>query len=422
MFSLKGREGRNDPPRSHGGDDHREPLAPWSADPGIREIRHYKVSPKQQEDEPRSHDRLSGKMLLISGIIIAISLVGAGYVAYDAQRKFALEHLAGTDKEISASIIAALPDVGWIAMALVALVAALRGQSSLRARLGVLIFFGLSLAAQILYAPRTPEGVLVAVIAPIALAWMLESLIIEVRRWAGHRLKVEMDETPILTGLLRALWRGLRGVVALLMWVVRFCLDRRGTWGGVRDWVLETAPIAPGRTLASLRAADAEQRAATATYTAEQVRAETAEQMRAIESAAEAERAELTRRAAEEIKQTRAEERERQLAAERALREALDRAQAEAEQARAEAARLATLAAAKTGKERLITLYEQLGESGDPRYMDLSRASEVARELYQSAGLSSEGTARTYLYDHIKARSASEMSPSGGMIEAEVTS
>jgi len=427
-----------------------DPVAPWSPPrEGVREVRHYDVrlGGKRRQDGKRSKDRdvLSGGLLWVAGLIIAASLVGAGYVAYESQRLFALEHVSGADRQTRAAIIAALPDAGWGAMALVALVAALRGRSSARARLGVVVFFALSLGAQLMYAPRTPEGYLVAVIAPITLAWMLESFVVEVRRWAVNRRGLDLEEAPILTGVLRAVvavpvlgWR-------LLLWWVRLAFDRRGTWRGVRDWVLDEAPLAPGRTAASLRAAAALEQADQVQAAAEQARAEAlaevaqiragaAEQVQAALAEAERARAE----AAEQVEQIRAEAAERVAEAERAAGARAESARADVErqieriraeqEAAAERARSALaeerdrilsekvslehafkqlraeherLLAVAPAKARLIAAYERLGASGDPRYMDRDRVAEVARELYAAAGLQSEGTARTYLYEYV---------------------
>ncbi|MFI6802988.1 hypothetical protein [Streptosporangium canum] len=306
MFNISLRRGgtrAERSPRINGsqhGTDVRVPLEPWSSENGVREIREYKVTPGAKN--PGS--ALPGRLLGGASVLIFGALVGAGFVAYEAQRLFAEKHnhtgamLTEADK-IRALIVAALPDVGWIAMALIALVAAMRGQSSLRARIGIMVFFGLSLSAQVLYAPRTPEGVLVAVIAPISLAWMLETLIIEVRRWAGARLKVEMDESPILTGVLVGLVRIVRGFVGLILWVIRLTFDRRGTWSGVREWVLDTAPLAPGRTRASLQAAAAIEQADVAAITAARVREDAAAAAERAEQLAAAAHAERDRAAAE---------------------------------------------------------------------------------------------------------------------------
>lgn len=259
--------------------------APWTARPNVREVRNVRWTLGRREDdgERPQRDVLSGTMLSIAGVVIAASAVGAGYVAYNSQKLFAIAHLAGADKgHHRASIIAALPDAGWIAMALVGLVAALRGRSSLRARVGVLIFFGLSLAAQVMYAPKTAHGgwdskaLLVAVIAPIALAWMLESFVVEVRRWAAEKRGLRIDETPILTAALLGLGRAVRAAARFPLWLVRLTLAPKETSSGVRDWFLDEAPLAPGRTRASLRADEALARAGTAEEIAAQAKQQAA--------------------------------------------------------------------------------------------------------------------------------------------------
>ncbi|WP_068929387.1 hypothetical protein [Planobispora rosea] len=427
----------------------------------MREIRHYKVNPRPDKD--KRGDRLAGRMLSGASVLIFAALVGAAIVTYASQLLFAQEHnhtgpvLTALD-QLRAYIVAALPDVGWIAMALVALVAALRGRSSLRARVGVLVFFALSLAAQILYAPPTPEGFLVAIIAPISLAWMLETLIIEVRRWAGDRLGIPMDESPILTGVLLSLVRVLRAAVRLLLWVLRLLFDRKGTWGGVREWVLDTAPLAPGRTRASLEAAAAVAQASTVEAAAEraraealaeleqvketaaeqvrqartealglveQVKAETARQLASSQDSTDQQIAAVRAEAAEQIEAVRRSAQEQLARVQDEHAEQLRRQQQEAEQWRrsaqaqldqAHAARddLAgeldrvradydRLVGSSTAKARLIAAYDQLGAAGDPRWMDRDRVGEVARELYERAGLKTDGTARAYLYEYVDA-------------------
>ncbi|MBB4920942.1 hypothetical protein [Streptosporangium saharense] len=473
-ISLRRRDAADDGQavNGHDHDQAKAPLSPWTEGSGVREIRHYRVSPKGRPDRG---DRLSGALLVTAGVIISAALAGAAVVAYDAQMRFAAANLPADHAAVSAPIVAALPDAGWVAMALVALVAALRGRSSLRARIGVLIFFGLSLGAQLLYAAPTVPSILVAVIAPVSLAWMLETLIVEVRRWAAARTGLDVSETPILTALLAGAWRLLRGLVGLMLWGIRLLLDRRGTWGGVRDWVLDTAPLAPGRTRASLAAAAALEQAGAAERQAELTaaradelvaaeRAEMAARLDQVEAQIKAERAQLqeaqrdlaerlaeTERAARDEERTAAaeqlaelrteltevradadQERDRLVATVEAVREAerarsrkalaaeraeMDLVVESLRLAREECNRLAELASVPTGKARLLALYDRL-QGVDSRYGDLDQAAALARELYEQAGLRSEGTARSYLYEHIKSSKADQMSVQGGMIEA----
>ena len=306
------------------------PGAPWGARAeGVREVRHYGVRPGKdaQDGDRRKRDPWSGPMLGLAGVVIAASAVGAGYVSYGSQKLFAIAHLAGADKgHHRASIIAALPDAGWIAMALVGLVAALRGRSSFRARCGVLLFFGLSLAAQVMYAPKTAKGhwdtkaLLVAVIAPIALAWMLETFIVEVRHWAAVLYNLDLDETPILTTAAHGLGRGVRAASRFPLWIVRLALAPKETGTGVKDWFLDEAPLAPGRTRASMRADEAVARAGDAEQIAEQARKQAAELIEQAQTAAADQIAQARAEANEQVAQIRAE-------AEQATRAAAERAE-----------------------------------------------------------------------------------------------
>jgi len=414
-------------------------------------------------------DKLAGGLLTGASLLVVAALIGAGIVGYEAQRLFALAHNhtapdATAADHLRAVIIAAIPDVGWVAMALVALVAALRGQSSLRARVGVVMFFALSLGAQVLYAPRTVEGLLVAVIAPVAMAWMLETLIVEVRRWAANRRGLEISETPILTGALLAAVRLVRLLLGILMWLVRLGFSPGSTFGGLREWVLDTAPIAPGRSLASMRAAEAAAHAETAHATVERVRQEAKEERQALEArvaderqkaedrlrrieqeaadriaAAEqaaTEQADTARReAAEEVARVRAEAEARlrrltetsatdagkaadQIAGLQGelaeVRGQLDRARGaelrvqQAEQtARSLRGQLTGLQATMQTLQRyagaravLRTRYEMLRAAGDPRYGDANAVRQLAEEWAPDAGVTEE-TARRYLTQHI---------------------
>jgi hypothetical protein len=354
------------------------PGAPWGArTDGVREVRHYGVRPrKENQDGDQRRDPWSGPMLVVAALVIAASAVGAGYVSYGSQKLFAIAHLAGADKgHHRAAIIAALPDAGWIAMALVGLVAALRGRSSFRARTGVLLFFGLSLAAQIMYAPKDPNGdwdvkaLLVAVIAPIALAWMLESFIVEVRYWGALRYGLDLDETPILTAAARGLARGVRALARFPLWVVRLVLAPKETGTGVKDWFLDEAPLAPGRTRASMRADEAVARASDAEQIAAQAKAQAAELIEQAQKAAADQIAQARAEAAQQVEQIRAE-------AEQATRAAAE----QAEKARREADERAAQALTQSGEQTAQTRAEAQQQVEQIRAEMAARLTELNRE------------------------------------------
>lgn len=238
IFGLPGRKEHKATNPSLGGGSTVAPPNPCAPPkPGVREVRTYAIRPGGERDV------LSGSLPWLAALVITGALAGVAYVAYDSQRLLPLAHNHG----VRAALIGALPDAGWSSMTLVALVAALRGQSSAKARLAVLIFFAVSLVAQLLYAPHTAGGYLVAVIAPVTLAWGLESAIVELRRWAAARRGVALDEIPILTGILRIAVAVPMSIVGLVIVVSRLCFDREGIWAGVRAWVLDTAPPAHRR-------------------------------------------------------------------------------------------------------------------------------------------------------------------------------
>jgi cell division septum initiation protein DivIVA len=245
---------------------------------------------------------------------------------------------------------------------------------------------------------------------------MLESFIVEVRRWVSARRDLDIDESPILTMLGRVGGRVLLGAVRLPMWVIRLGFDRSGTWAGVREWVLDEAPLAPGRTRASLRAVAAVEQAGSVERAAEQARAEARAEVERIQALASGQVDETMQQAEELVSGARAEAAEQVRAAEQHAAQQIEQVrqstEAKLQQADQTSEQLADeldrlraeydrVIGAASSKTRLIAAYERLGSAGDPRWMDRDRAGEVARELYQAAGLSSEGTARAYLYEYI---------------------
>lgn len=379
--------------------------APWGPPaPHVREVRHVTARPADAGNSPAGErGLLSGGLLFLVSLVLLATMLGAGYVVYGHQRLFALEN--SDRNQLAARIVGALPDVGWICMAALAVVAALRGRSSLRARTGVVIFFALSMGAQLMYAPRTPAGLLVAVIAPITLAWILETFLVELRHFMVRRLGRDApEELPILSMVARLIWRTatapFRFVFGAALWLIRLCLDWGGTMAGAKEWVLDVAPIAPGRTGASLRANAAEQAAAA-------LREQHARALAEVQDQHTRQLAEVQQQHATEVARLVDNRDQLRLAAEKL------------------STKFAQLAERSTSRARLIAAYEALRVDGDPRYGDRAAVAEVARELCSEAGLASEGTARAYLADHLNEIDdasvrfqSSDLSETGEMIGA----
>jgi hypothetical protein len=387
-------------------------------------------------------DRVAAAALWVAGAVVVAVIIGGAIVVYDAQYQFAYDH--NGHNAASAAIQAAIPDLVWVAMAALGLSQALRGRSSLRATLSIAVFFGLSLAAQLLHGERTMEGYLVSAITPIALALMLEALMHGVRHWALARDGHEAPSTPLIARALRLLFAV---VVMPWAWLLRLCLDRSGTWSGLRTWLLDMIPYAPGRTRAQDRAegaleaahsADAvraqaeawaqeqveaaEERVRAAEAAAEEAERQAQERAREAESGAQAavraERDRLAGRITEleaaqrrhpqqvqEAVATEVERLQREHAARmRQVQEATDRDRRTADALRRE---LEELRRSLSGRQQMEMLYEGLGRSGDPRYGVWDAVDSVAEELAPQAGLESIGTARRYLRDYL-AKTAAE--------------
>lgn len=288
--------------------------------PGVREIHHY--GPGMGRPRPNVHapenpapvsDRISAGSLVLAGILIAVGILGGIWVVYDAQYQFALLH--NHSNETAAHIQAAVPELVWIAMALVGLSQALRGRKSARVTSHILLFFSLSMGAQLMYAMPNPGGYLVAIITPLALAILLETFIDGVYRWAKSRDGERVEERSILATIGKVLRRipklfwllplallvgfvldfhgtveGTRSVLLAvipwaplvllaypLAWLVRLFLDKESTKAGLADWLKDHIPYAPGRTKVqddARRAREAAEMAGRKLQSAEQMAAE----------------------------------------------------------------------------------------------------------------------------------------------------
>lgn len=335
-------------------------------------------------DNPVSaRDRVAAVALWVAGTVIAAVIVGGAIVVYTAQYQFAVAHNGGD--ETVAHIQAAIPDAVWIAMSALGLSQALRGKSSLRATSAIVVFFALSLGAQLLHAEQTPEGYLVAAITPVALALMLEALLHGVRHWALARDGYEAPSRPLIV-------RILLGLVAVLLmpwaWLLRLALDPRQTASGMREWLLDSIPYAPGRTLAQDKAAKAIEQAGTAAATVKETRgALTAAQDQAA-AALEQARQEADLRAAAErrVQELTAERRESQAALARA---------SEAAEELQEVLRMLP------ARQQVEHLYARLGRRGDPRHGDLAYIAEIAEELRAEGVTAEASTVVRYLREAI---------------------
>ncbi|HEX3922118.1 MAG TPA: hypothetical protein VHY31_07520 [Streptosporangiaceae bacterium] len=169
------------------------------------------------------------------------ALIGLGVLAAAAAAvSFAAQyHLVFAAKGIPwvSALEAGIPDAGSMVFACLGIALALRGKRALRARGGNLACVGLSLAMNLIAAAAGWRGVAIWVMPSAVYAFASDTLIGVVRAHQLARLERADDEKTALAA-----------VGGLILWALRLILAPASTLTGFRSWVIEAAPVAPGRT------------------------------------------------------------------------------------------------------------------------------------------------------------------------------
>jgi hypothetical protein len=175
----------------------------------------------------------------VNAATAALGLEAAGllYVSFAAQYAYILSEKPG---ERAASLIeAGMLDGGQIILSFLALGLARQGKPARTER--ALIMVCAALAAVMNYAAAVTtswRSVLVYVLAPVFLAIITDRVIAVVRR---HVLGDE--ETSAWLALGRALRAAAKAAGLVLLYSLRFVLDRKATFDGLRQMVLDAAPV-----------------------------------------------------------------------------------------------------------------------------------------------------------------------------------
>jgi len=181
-----------------------------------------------------------GKRLIWGSVTLLASLAGvAFYVSYAAQFGFvyAIKHLAG-----AAAAEALIPDAGMLICAMLALAMAVQGRSAKTARLLVIAFAALSAVMNYEAANSSSvHSITVYVMPPVAFAVCTDLVVSVVRRFYYG---LEEELSPWLAAG-RAVAGAARVAGLILLYLLRFALDRRDTFRGLRQMVLNAAPL-PG--------------------------------------------------------------------------------------------------------------------------------------------------------------------------------
>jgi hypothetical protein len=182
-----------------------------------------------------------GKRLLWGSVLLLAALAGvAFYVSYAAQFGFvyAIKRLITV-----AAAEAVIPDAGMLICALLALAMAVQGARASRllaARLLVIAFAGLSAVMNYEAANSySVHAITVYVMPPAAFAVCTDLAISVVR---GFYYGLEDEKSPWLF-LGHAVSRSVRTARLILLYSLRYVLDREGTWAGLKQKVFDAAPV-----------------------------------------------------------------------------------------------------------------------------------------------------------------------------------
>lgn len=201
--------------------------APVNGTPHGREQRivNVKFGPGKKPGD-RAGRWLTGAMLAL-GVLAAAAAV----VSFDAQYRmvYAAKHVAAI-----AALEAGVPDVSAVVFAALGIALALHGRRAVRARLLNAGAIATSIGMNALAAGTGWRDMAIWVMPPVAYALASDTCIgvirsVTITRQHGGGLD---GETTLL------------GVVArAALWVLRFGLDRKGTWGALRGYVIGACPV-----------------------------------------------------------------------------------------------------------------------------------------------------------------------------------
>jgi hypothetical protein len=187
----------------------------------------------------RGKDR-AGTWLRVAMVALAALAAAAAVVSYAAQ--YQMVRAVKTDAAAAiAALQAGIPDAGALVFAALGIALALHGKRALGARALNLVCVGVSLAMNALAASPGPRALAVWIMPAALYALASDTLIMVVRAHAIARQR-ELAEVLADEGLTPTALLG-----RLLLWCLRLLLAPPSTLAGFRAWVVEEAPVAPGR-------------------------------------------------------------------------------------------------------------------------------------------------------------------------------
>jgi hypothetical protein len=190
-------------------------------------------------DEARRARGRSGAWLVTAAGGLAVLAGAAATVSFSAQ--YQMVH-AARGLPVIAALEAAIPDAAALIFASLGIALALHGRRAVRARLLNLASVGTSVAMNVLAAAPGWRDLAIWAMPPIAYALASDTLISVVRATAIARRRITTDDEATPLAL----------IGGLVLWLVRLAMAPVSTLHGLRRWVLNECPIAPGRRSSAL--------------------------------------------------------------------------------------------------------------------------------------------------------------------------
>lgn len=179
-----------------------------------------------------------GRWLVWASVALLAGLAGvAFYVSYAAQFGFVFEIKRLTAPAAAEALI---PDAGMLICAMLALAMAVQGRSARTARTAVVGFAALSAVMNYEAANSASLHAVTVYVMPAVAFAVCTDLVVSVVRRFYYGLE---DHASPWAALGRALARTAVACGRVLLYLLRLTLDRAETWRGLRQMVLNAAPL-----------------------------------------------------------------------------------------------------------------------------------------------------------------------------------
>src|ERR1019366_8092530 len=184
---------------------------------------------------PKAPENQSARWLRNAMIACAVRALTAAAVSFTAQYLLVLS-VKGI--RVIAGLEAGIPDAGSAIFASLGIALALRGRRAIRARALNVACVGISLGMNALASPPDWKDLAIWIMPSAVYALASDTLIGVIRTYALAKQRESAEEEEVTP---------LDIIGRMFLWTLRLALAPPSTIRGFRKWVVECAPVAPGR-------------------------------------------------------------------------------------------------------------------------------------------------------------------------------